>query len=150
MENRSSLVRALGAFLSEFHWQVYATPTFRSPVTFALAQHSAERWLKTLGPEVYAYVAYEKGEAGGRTHCHALIGGLYEGLRQQTGLDRRQLALQVMKRAWKLGDVSAEWYDPKRGAAWYVAKFPNDGEIIGVMKRHKPHRKRRRRQGSHE
>src|SRR6266496_3422726 len=123
MENRSSLPRTMGGFLSEFHWQVYATSTFRTPATLALAQHSIAKWVKTLGPDVYAYVAYEKGLAGGRTHCHALIGGLYEGRQQRSGLDRRGLVLQVLKRAWRLGDVKAEWYDPKRGAAWYVAKF---------------------------
>ncbi len=69
-------VRELGDWLAKFHWQVYATPSFRLEVSRVQARSAVQRWLRKLGSDVYAYVTYEEGKAGGRTHAHALIGGL--------------------------------------------------------------------------
>lgn len=109
----------LGSWLTRFHWDLYATPTFRFPVTYPTAKATVERWITSLGPQVFAYVAYERGLAGGRTHCHVLLGGLHPLLTLRAG------------RRWRHGNITIESYDPHRGAAWYVAKVPEAGEILG-------------------
>lgn len=103
-----------------------------------------EQWLSGAGREVYAYVTYERGAAGGRTHCHALVGGVFEPARRRSGLSIEGLAIKRMERLWRRGNIKIESFDPKRGACWYVAKFPNSGEIIGQMRRHRPRRRRSR------
>ena len=141
----SGAVDEWGRFLSGFHWQAFATPTFRKTVTLEHARLATTQWIAALGPEVYAYIAYEQGVAGGRTHCHALIGGMYEGSRERVGLHRGRIAIRHAKRTWRHGNIKIEPYDAKRGAAWYVAKYPDQGEIVGTFKRHRPRRKRTRR-----
>jgi len=138
------LRREVGDFLFQFHWQVFVTLTFASTCTSAAAHVAIMEWLPKLGPDVYAYVGYEKGPAGGRIHCHALVGGLFRGSRDLNRLELQRDAVAMAKRSWRLGDVDALPYDPKKGAAWYVSKYSNDGEVIGVMKRHRPHRRRQR------
>lgn len=139
--NNSQLVQELGVFLSGFHWQAYCTPTFKYPVNGEYARRAAHKWLATLGPDVFAYVAYEQGKAGGRTHLHALLGGLGPSPVTHSGLNTRALAIKNVKRSWTHGDIQLDQYDARRGACWYLSKFPNDGEIIGVMKRHRVRRK---------
>lgn len=143
-------VRELGDWLSRFHWQAFVTPTFRFPVKETQARSAVEGWLRKLGSHVYAYVAYEEGKAGGRTHVHALIGGLVpRGRDTATGIHHLKLSLTRLRRAWRHGhedvdgNVKVEQYDPRRGAAWYVAKFPYDGELLGGQPTR--HRQRRRR-----
>lgn len=143
------LKKEWGAFLSQFHWQAYATPTFKRLVTRSEAQSAITRWIGEMGEGVYAYVAYEEGTAGGRTHCHTLLGGMPN--EEETRTRLHLLRLDILraewswKRRWKQGDIQIEQYDPLRGAAWYVSKFPADAEIIGTMRRHHVHRKRRKR-----
>jgi hypothetical protein len=136
------LVDALGTFLASFHWQVYATPSFKAPVNRHHARLAAERWITTLGPNVFAYIAYEEGRAGGRTHCHALVGGLGGIPTRKSGLSIRDLALKKVERAWRHGNIEVASFDPRLGGCWYAAKFPNDGEIVGVMRHHRVRRHR--------
>lgn len=142
------LINEWGAFLSHFHWQAFATPTFKRLVTKAEARNAIMRWLGEMGEDVYAYVAYEEGTAGGRTHCHALVGGLPTKDEKRTRLHLLRLCIHraawSWKWRWKKGEIKIDQYDPTRGAAWYVAKFPADGEIIGTMRRHHPHRKKKK------
>lgn len=114
----------LGNFLTDFDWQLYATPTFRFPVTFTQAQRVVGEWVAKFGPQAYAFAGYQKGEAGGRTHAHLLVGGLVG-----------QIAKTRAGRLWKSGNIKIEPYDPNRGAAWYVSTFPEGGEIIGTLVR---------------
>lgn len=137
------LVGALGTFLSAFHWQLYATPTFKVPVNRHHARQAAQRWIATIGPDAFAYIAYEEGKAGGRTHCHALVGGLGAIPTSHSGLNVRALAIKKVERSWKHGDIKVDQYDPRRGACWYMSKFPSDGEIVGVMKRHRVRHRRK-------
>jgi len=137
------LVEAMGTFLAAFHWQVYATPTFKVPANRHHARQAAQRWIAALGADVYAYIAYEKGEAGGRTHCHALVGGLGAIPTTHSGLNVRALAIKKVGRAWKHGDIKIDSYDSTRGACWYLSKFPSDGEIVGQMKRHRVRHKQK-------
>jgi hypothetical protein len=143
------LVKEWGAFLSQFHWQVFVTPTFKKLVTRSEAKVAITKWIREMGEDVYAYVAYEEGTAGGRTHCHALLGGLPTDDKERTRLHLLRLCIHRAEWSWtwklKRGEIKIDRYDPTRGAAWYVAKFPADGEIIGTMKRHTGHRKRRKR-----
>lgn len=114
---------ALGAFLSTFHWELYVTPTFRDPVSYAQARRAVGGWMSGFGRDAYAYIAYEKGWGGGRTHAHALLGGLTS---PTDGF---------YARLWPAGQIQVSCFDPTRGACWYVAKFPADGEIIGTLRR---------------
>ena len=135
--------RALGDWLAQFHWQVFATPTFRFPVGREQAHMAVDAWLRKMGPDVYAYVAYEEGKVGGRLHLHALIGGLVPRDAGGKGIHHLALSLKRLRRAWRHGhedvdgNVRAERYDPQRGAAWYVAKWPDEGELLGRPKRHR-------------
>lgn len=112
----------LGSWLTHFEWQLYATPTFRFPVTHSMAKAVVDRWIGGFGPQAYAYVGYEQGLAGGRTHCHVLLGGL-----------ANEIAKSRAGRLWRHGNIQIERYDPNRGAAWYVAKVPEAGEIVGKL-----------------
>lgn len=147
VKRERQLVNALGEFLMGFHWQAYATPTFSIPVNTPQAKRAMERWLGALGPKAYAYVAYERGEAGGRTHAHALVGGLFDGARRRTGLSIEGLAVKRAERLWRRGNIKIEHFDPKQGACWYVAKCPADGELVGELKRHRSRRRRSRKEG---
>ncbi len=118
---------ALGSYLAKCHWQLYATPTFKFPVTLFQARRAVESWVTSFGPQTYAYAAYERGYAGGRTHCHVLLGGLVG-----------EIARTKAGRLSKQGNIVIAAYDPRRGACWYAAKFPNDGEFIGNPKRRTP------------
>ena len=131
----------MGNFLSQYHWQFFATATFATPQTVEVARADVVAWLSALGSSAYAYVAFERGPAGGRTHCHALLGGLFRGAGNRAGLRTQTEVLSQVREAWMNGVIVAHPYDPSRGAAWYVSKFPADGEVFGVMRRHCPHRK---------
>ncbi len=141
-------VREQGDWLAKFHWQVYATPSFRLEVSRVQARSAVQRWLRKLGSDVYAYVTYEEGKAGGRTHAHALIGGLVPRGARGKGIHHLALSLTRLRQAWRHGhedvdgNVWAERYDPRRGAAWYVAKCPYDGELLGRPTRHRQRRRR--------
>lgn len=139
--------RTLGEWLAGFHWQAYATLTFRVPATYATAATAAQSLLAALGPAAYGYIAYERGLAGGRTHMHALLGGLVvaagDHYPPHDGFPHLAVALQRVATLWHRGNVKIERYNPRRGAAWYLAKFPESGEILGSPRRH--HRRARRR-----
>ncbi len=125
----------LGNFLSCFDWQLYATPTFRFPVTLPQATRAIEEWVARFGDRAFAYCAYERGHAGGRTHAHVLLGGLV-----------REIAKTHAGRLWTHGDVKIAPYDPRGRAAWYVAKEPEEGQFIGRLQR-RTRRPRSRRDG---
>ena len=114
----------LGSFLTYFDWQLYATPTFRFPVTFPQAKSAVETWIASFGVQAFAYAAYERGQAGGRTHCHVLLGGLVG-----------EIAKTHAGRLWTHGDVKIAAYDPQGRACWYLAKEPEEGQFIGRLQR---------------
>lgn len=125
-----------GSFLSQFHWQGFATLTFKQPVSSTFAERAVAEWVTEAAEHAYGYVGFEKGWGGGRLHCHALLGGIYSGPRSDT---RQSLftALTVAKSDWRHGHIQTLPYDPKRGAAWYVSKQPDNGIIIGTLSRHR-------------
>lgn len=108
-----------GSFLSSFHWQVFATATFKHPVSASYGARAAREWINRLGSGAYAYVGHERGEVGHRVHCHALVGGLFRSGqgRDQLGLER-QAAHEQVRRAWPHGDIDVQPYNPRRGAAF--------------------------------
>ena len=118
---------AYGDFLSRFKWDLYATPSFKWPVSYHQARTSAHEFISHFGTQAYAVVAYETGPVGGRTHIHILLGGLVG-----------EIAKTHAGRLWKRGDITIEKYDPRRGACWYLPKTfydnPDAGEIIGELK----------------
>lgn len=131
-------VRELGNQLYALHWDAYFTLTFRHEVTYTTAKKLTETYLQSLGPDIAAYIAYEQGEANLRTHVH-LLATLLPACRHyaKTGLNFKALRVKWAGRKWPHGDADAEVYDPRRGACWYVAKFPSTGEFYGRPRRHK-------------
>jgi len=132
--------KSWGHWLSQFHWQLYGTLTFKLPVSQQLASSVVHKWLDALPDGRYAWVGHERGDAGDRAHCHVLVGGLYVGSGIQS--DQPSPIASVVCRArslWRWGNAELVPYDPRRGAAWYVTKCPDEGEIIGVLRRHKKH-----------
>ena len=131
------LVNALGDFLSEFHWQWFVTATFKYQVSEEFAKRVMKEWLTQVSPNAYAWIAPEQGALGGSIHCHALAGGIVNGSRDGFGLRLRALAIKNAKRQWQRGDIQIETYDRRRGAAWYVSKWPDAGEPFGNLQRHR-------------
>jgi hypothetical protein len=149
MNKEKAHIDDMGRFLAQHHWQAFATMTFKVAVTLEEAIYATTSWIRSLGASVYAYLAPERGGLGDRIHCHALIGGMYRGDGKKTGTDLKLLALRHAERLWRQerhntrephGHIVIEDFEPRRGAAWYVSKFPDDGQIIGTMQRHHGHR----------
>jgi hypothetical protein len=123
-----------GRFLSEFHWDVFATPSFKHPVTGPTAHHRINELVEGFGGQAYAAVAYEVGPIGLRLHAHMLVGGL------------NTIGAAKGSKLWHWGNIDWQRYDPKRGAAWYLMKtaaVPDTLEIIGEPKRWHPRRRKR-------
>ncbi len=130
---------AWGDFLSGFNWDLYATPSFKWPVSYNVARTATHEFTSHFGTQAYAVVAYETGPVGGRTHIHMLLGGLVG-----------EIAKAHAGRLWRRGNITIEKYDPRRGACWYIPKtfydHPDAGEIIGepkTLSRRKRGRKKR-------
>src|SRR6185437_12911854 len=146
MHSISSLGHAWGQFLSEHHWQAFGTLTFADPVNDEQGRRAATAWLTRLqsmaelSPHVYAFIGFERGPATDLVHCHLLLGGLLPRRGQRPGRSAMRTLLTIARGEWQHGVlVEIEPYDPKRGGAWYVTKFPNGGEILGRMSRHRHH-----------
>lgn len=110
-------------------WDVFATWTFSRLVNVQGAMYMARRHLrwvgKAAGLPVYGFVAVEKGESGGLLHLHALLGNVghlraYCGTRLAPGKWGKDCC---MVHAWPCGIARVLPYDPKLGAAHYVAKY---------------------------
>jgi hypothetical protein len=136
------LLSEWAGFLQGFHWQAFATLTFRDEVGREFAGAAFGAWLSRQHPNAYAAAGFELGPAGGRVHIHALIGGLYRG-------SPAQLLLPATARVrsttvgWTMGQSRVFAYDPRQRATWYVAKGL-DVELFGRLRRHRPRRRRYR------
>lgn len=119
-------------WLSTFHWDHFATLTFREPRSEPSARRAFARYVNTLhkfthGGSVGYFCGYEHGTFG-RLHLHALM-------RTSTpqpdlgagGLPRSSKALpsELVWRAWfdTFGRATVSPYDRRRGAAGYVSKY---------------------------
>ena len=132
------LMKHWGQFLSGFHWQFFATATFARPVCLAASSSAAAEWIESFGSDAYAFVAHERGTAGDRVHCHALLGGIFS---HRSEIDRLTAHTRLRER-WTHGDLQVQKYDPRRGAAFYLSKCPDDADIIGHLSKHRSRRKR--------
>jgi hypothetical protein len=54
------------------------------------------------------------------------------------------LTCGLLRSSWPHGNLLIDTYDPACGAAWYVSKCPDDGEIIRTMSVHRARREGRR------
>ena len=140
----TSISTHLAHYLASFHWQVWATVTFDRPVTDEFVRTAVRQWVGGLGSQAYAYAAFERGTHFGRCHAHTLVGGLFTAARTEPGRVLRAAALSHATRTWRFGQIQLAPYDPARGAARYASKCPDDGELIGLLKRHRGRRKRAR------
>lgn len=116
-------------WLRSFRWDYWTTMTFRNDVSEGYARHAVTCWLEKQPPGVYAAVAYERGDLGGRTHAHALVGGI----------GRHALCETHLLRSWRQGNARVDQYrpglDPRgtcRGLGWYVAAYPDSLELVGT------------------
>lgn len=111
----ASSVFALGQFLNEYDWDVFATLTFKEPRTRSTIR-LIRPWLKAITHHKKnhrAFVAEEWHKDGERLHLHALV----------------QCDKEIYRRyAWQWwfnrhGRARVLPYDPERRASWYVAKY---------------------------
>jgi len=76
-----------------------------------------QHWLTGVGKQAEQpigwMIAEEFGRLGGRWHCHGLATGV-------SHLDRRAIWLRAKQ---ELGYTRIERFDPRRGAAFYAAKY---------------------------
>ena len=68
---------------------------------------------KQAGEPIGWMIAEEFGRMGGRWHCHGLVTGV-------SHLDRRVILLRAKR---DFGYTRIERFDPRRGAAFYSAKY---------------------------
>jgi hypothetical protein len=141
-ETRAHLVKNWGDFLSTIHWQFFATATFARPVSAAYSLYAARQWVESLSESAYAFIGHERGTIGERVHCHALLGGVFSRPRRDGHPTDRLLATERVRLAWTHGDIQVDAYDPRRAAALYIAKCPDDADVIGNWQRHQPRRLR--------
>jgi hypothetical protein len=110
--------RAYGQHLDQFAWDFFATLTFACEVGIATASQRFLAWIRRLERSAQApvpwFLGMENGDAGGRLHLHALVGGV------------SHLALSLLQRAWPHGQAHIRRYQAGRGAAYYVAKFTGE------------------------
>ena len=127
--------RGLGDFLTYFDWSIYTILTFAYSVNEDdHARRVGEEFIEGFGSKAFAFIAAEKGDAGGRFHLHMLIGGLSE------------IAKNRGARRWHHGVVKKwEGYNPEGRAAWYVSKWPETSEFVGRLQRRtrRPRRKKK-------
>lgn len=106
---------AFGDWLREHRWSHWVTLTVAGQWPAERLQRAfREEFIRFVtktgqGRVPYAFVI-EGGPLGDRPHLHALISGT------ETA-DRARL-----ERAWRHGRAAVEVYDPRRGAAYYLAK----------------------------
>ena len=105
--NYKKTLDAYGEWLSPYPWQWYGHLTFaKDRIYVASANRMFEQAVKDLGDEKIIYVrSIEWHKDRHCTHIHCLIGNSKE------------------KIVWKHGISKAEYYDPQRGARFYLAKF---------------------------
>ncbi|HEU4993227.1 MAG TPA: hypothetical protein VFT29_00325 [Gemmatimonadaceae bacterium] len=124
----------VAAWLKGFRWDFWVTPTFRYPKTQGQAVAAVRQWLATKEPNVYAVVAYERGERTDRLHVHAVIGGI----------GRHPVEFEDIRRSWRRGMIDVDPYDPKLGCIRYMLDFADDPEGLEFIGSPVPYRPRRR------
>jgi hypothetical protein len=117
---------ALGAFLhGRAAWSHWITCTYADGgVNRGMVQRDLRRWAQSAAKIHGAHVTFAVGiedQLRGTPHFHAL-GAFPIG----TSVTCRQL-----ERLWWHGHARVVVFDPARGAAWYLAKAPFWGLIVG-------------------
>jgi hypothetical protein len=134
VERHKAWKQGLGDYLTYFAWDVYSLLTFGYWVDEDRARRVGQEFVGKFGASAFAFIAVERGDAGGRVHLHLLIGGL------------RTLGKSKGGRKWEHGLVKS-WseYNPRGGAAWYVSKWPESSEFVGrlVRRTRRPTRRRK-------
>lgn len=119
-----SIASAWGRFLARFLWQHYAYLTFRGSPSVAWACHTFRFWMHQVNKMALGNHYAEKGHPGirfvrglewqqrGSPHFHVLLA------------DTHRIDAQRALRLWKKigGLAKIEKFDPKQGAAFYMAK----------------------------
>jgi hypothetical protein len=113
---KAELIRGWGRFLESFEWDWFVTLTFDRPITHIGAQNAFRRYVKKLeeaaGQPIAWFLVVERGTIG-QLHLHALISQV------------RRLNRYTWMRIWDKRNGFARIYvfDPRRGAAYYCAKY---------------------------
>lgn len=137
-QGESALRLTWADWLRSIRWDYWTTPTFRRDVTDAYARHAVTRWLGRQSPSVYAVVAYERGQVGGRTHVHALVGGI----------GRHPLGQTHLCGSWRHGNILVEPYHPRLdrsgargGACWYISPEWDALDLVGSLNPWRPRKR---------
>jgi hypothetical protein len=121
---QSNLVSAYGNFISQWPWDHYATLTFGRRMSQPRCLQHWDEFIDSAGRLTHGRVAWVRadeqrwsgfGSPQILLHFHALL--KYQNVP----------APEAVTTLWKSrsGDAKVEFYDPARGAAWYLAKmFP--------------------------
>lgn len=104
---------AWGPWLDQWHWTHYATLTFAMAVSQDTARSAATVWLDQLdrmaGSRVGHFAVIEM-DASGQPHIHALL------------CDWGGLTCKDVRSLWGWGFTKVDYFDPSKGAAFYVTK----------------------------
>jgi hypothetical protein len=105
---------AWGRFLRGFHWDHFATLTYRAPVAVGRAERDVWMgWIRRLERIAQRRVSYfyvVEPTVSGWPHVHALVAGTAD------------LRIDQLEGTWRAGYRRIVRYDPARGASWYVSK----------------------------
>jgi len=125
------LKQEMGKWLGTLtRWDVFSTWTFSYPITENGAMYWSRRhlgWLEEMaGQPIYAFYAVDRGTCGGLLHVHALVGNVGH-LKKYCGHPLPPATWGryscCMLHAWPCGYARVYPYDPKLGAAHYVANY---------------------------
>ncbi len=112
-----ALQEEYGAWLERFAWDFFATLTYRDEPKMPTAQRRFHAWTRVLERRglgsVSWFAVFEYGGAE-QLHAHALLGG------------GAMLSAFDLRDAWRHGLSHAVRYNPKKGAARYIAKAVAD------------------------
>ena len=138
--DRQRLQEEVGRWLSGYRWQLYLVLTFARPPRPETVQKAAEGWYASVRaeyPRAYAYISADRGAELQRWNLHVLLGGLFEHAPppepfRTLGLERARAQAARWWRQW--GAVrKAEPFEPRRGAASYVAADWMEPEVPGML-----------------
>jgi len=104
-------------------WDVFATPSFRYPVTTDRAFQAVEHWLRPF--RAYALVARHMGEAHA---VHLLIGGI----------PQSAYMLGALRDTWQRGNLHLDRFHPRGGAIAYLINRADAIDLIGTPKVYRP------------
>jgi len=101
-------------------FDVFATPTFKHPVSAERAFHAIAKWLRPV-PAAYALLVRQVAEPH---TVHLFIGGIPQSAPM----------LAALRDTWRHGNIDLDRFHPKGGALRYVIDRAEAIDLIGTPK----------------